>query len=89
MAVTTGFSHYVCDRCGREAYLSPSSAEASTWSQVQRVSVDKATSADPVTRYTMCNRCRDAYVTFDRSQDDAFTRFMADGRNDNDSKEST
>ena len=77
MAVTSGYQHYTCDRCGREAYLPDGSAEASTWSTVNRVSVDKATSAQPLTPYTMCAACRDDYIAFDRPQDDAFAAFMA------------
>ena len=77
MAVTSGYQHYTCDRCGREAYLPDGSAEASTWSTVNRVSVDKATSAQPLTPYTMCSACRDEYIAFDRPQDDAFAAFMA------------
>lgn len=77
MAVTGGYQHYTCDRCGKEAYLADASAEASTWSTVNRVSVDKATSAQPLTLYTMCSACRDDYIAFDRPQDDAFAAFMA------------
>ena len=77
MAVTGGYQHYTCDRCGKEAYLADGSAEASTWSTVNRVSVDKATSAQPLTPYTMCSACRDDYIAFDRPQDDAFAAFMA------------
>lgn len=77
MAVTGGYQHYTCDRCGKEAYLADDSAEASTWSTVNRVSVDKATSAQPLTSYTMCASCRDDYIAFDRPQDDAFATFMA------------
>lgn len=78
MAVTGGYQHYTCDRCGKEAYLADASAEASTWSTVNRVSVDKATSAQPLTPYTMCAACRDDYIAFDRPQDDAFASFMAE-----------
>lgn len=78
MAVTGGYQHYTCDRCGKEAYLADDSAEASTWSTVNRVSVDKATSAQPLTSYTMCASCRDDYIAFDRPQDDAFASFMAE-----------
>lgn len=77
MAVTSGYQHYQCDRCGKEAYLAEGSAEASTWTTVNRVSVDKATSAQPLTSYTMCSACRDDYIAFDRPQDDAFAAFMA------------
>lgn len=77
MAVTSGYQHYQCDRCGKEAYLAEGSAEASTWTTVNRVSVDKATSAQPLTSYTMCASCRDDYIAFDRPQDDSFAAFMA------------
>lgn len=77
MAVTSGYQHYQCDRCGKEAYLAEGSAEASTWTTVNRVSVDKATSAQPLTSYTMCATCRDDYIAFDRPQDDSFAAFMA------------
>lgn len=77
MGVRSGYNHYQCDRCGKEAYLDPKGAEASAWSKLQRISVDKATSEDPITAYEFCNDCRNAYTSFDRPQDDAFADFMA------------
>lgn len=89
MAVTSGYQHYQCDRCGKEAYLAEGSAEASTWTTVNRVSVDKATSAQPLTSYTMCASCRDDYITFDRPQDDSFAAFMAQPARERAQKQAT
>lgn len=76
MAVSDGYKQYVCDRCGKLAYIKQDSAEAQSWGSVQRVSVDKASADNPVTRYTMCYACRTAYTTFDRPQDDEFASWM-------------
>lgn len=76
MSVYTGFKHYVCDRCGREAYIAAGSAEEQSWSTVHRVSADKATDSNPVTNYTFCYQCRTAYNEFDKPQDTEFNNWM-------------
>ena len=56
MAKTENYTHYVCDRCGADAYLAANSAAANDWRDVERFDQygSKATRL-------LCKSCTDQY----------------------------
>ena len=72
MAKTENYTHYVCDRCGADAYLAANSAASADWREVERFDQygSKATRL-------LCKSCTDEYKKLATKQDAAFQEFMA------------
>ena len=72
MAKTENYTHYVCDRCGADAYLAANSAATADWREVERFDQygSKATRL-------LCKSCTDEYKKLATKQDAAFQEFMA------------
>ena len=72
MAKTENYTHYVCDRCGADAYLAANSAASADWREVERFDQygSKATRL-------LCKACTDEYKKLATKQDTAFQEFMA------------
>lgn len=72
MAKTDGITHYVCDRCGSDAYLAANSAASADWRGVERFDQygSKATRL-------LCKSCTDEYKKLAAQHDAAFQAFMA------------
>ncbi len=72
MAKTENYTHYVCDRCGADAYLAANSAASADWREVERFDQygSKATRL-------LCKSCTDEYKKLSTKQDTAFQEFMA------------
>lgn len=72
MAKTENYTHYVCDRCGADAYLAANSAASADWREVERFDQygSKATRL-------LCKSCTDEYKKLATKQDTAFQEFMA------------
>lgn len=71
MAMTEGYTQYVCDRCGAVLYAQPTSPEAQRWSAVRRVSA-----AGSDVERLMCPSCATAYQPLVEQQERDFIAFM-------------
>lgn len=72
MAKTDNITHYVCDKCGADAYLAANSAASADWREVERI--DRYGSR---ASRLLCKSCTDAYKQLAAQQDAAFQAFMA------------
>lgn len=72
MAKTDGITHYVCDRCGSDAYLAANSAASADWREVERIDQYGSKASR-----LLCKACTDAYKRLAAQQDAAFQEFMA------------
>lgn len=72
MAKTENYTHYVCDRCGADAYLAANSAASADWRDTERIDQYGA----KATRL-LCKKCTDEYKQLAAKQDTAFQEFMA------------
>lgn len=70
---TTG-DRFTCDRCGREAFLTPTDVNRREWHDVERQSTQGRTER------LYCERCYGDYVALLTRQDTEFTAFEAEGR---------
>ncbi|WP_085830428.1 hypothetical protein [Collinsella vaginalis] len=75
MSRTTGFSRYVCDRCGTTVHAPDGGQEVQAWQEVKRVTA----SGTGITRL-LCPACAKAYYDLAQGQDTGFTAFMEAGR---------
>ena len=72
MAKTDGITHYVCDRCGSDAYLAANSAASSDWREIERFDQYGSKASR-----LLCKSCTDEYKQLAAQQDAAFQAFMA------------
>lgn len=72
MAKTDNITHYVCDRCGADAYLDANSAASADWREVERFDQYGSKASR-----LLCKSCTDAYKQLAAQQDAAFQAFMA------------
>lgn len=72
MAKTDNITHYVCDRCGADAYLAANSAASADWREVERFDQYGSTA-----RRLLCKACTDEYKQLAAKQDVEFQAFMA------------
>lgn len=72
MAKTDGITHYVCDRCGADAYLAANSAATADWREVERFDQYGSRASR-----LLCKACTDEYKQLAAQQDAAFQAFMA------------
>lgn len=72
MSKTTGFSRYVCDRCGKSLYAAEKAPDVQNWAEVRRISVDTAEQSR-----LLCEDCKTAYRDLASRHDAEFGRFMA------------
>lgn len=72
MAKTDGITHYVCDRCGADAYLAANSAATADWREVERFDQYSSKASR-----LLCKSCTDEYKKLATKQDAAFQEFMA------------
>lgn len=72
MAKNENYTHYVCDRCGADAYLAANNAAANDWREVERFDQygSKATRL-------LCKSCTDEYKRLAAKHDSDFQAFMA------------
>lgn len=71
MSKTENYTHYVCDRCGADAYITENAAAASDWREVERFD-QYGTKATRL----LCKSCTDAYKKLAAENDVAFKTFM-------------
>lgn len=72
MAKTENYTHYVCDRCGADAYLAANSAASADWREVERFDQYGSKASR-----LLCKSCTDEYKKLATKQDAAFQEFMA------------
>ena len=72
MAKTDNITHYVCDRCGADAYLAANSAATADWREAERFDQYGSKASR-----LLCKACTDAYKRLAAQQDAAFQEFMA------------
>lgn len=72
MAKTDGITHYVCDRCGADAYLAANSADSVDWREVERYDQYGSRASR-----LLCKACTDTYKQLAAKQDAEFQAFMA------------
>lgn len=72
MSKTENYTHYVCDRCGEDAYLAANSAASADWREVERF--DQYGSR--ATRL-LCKVCTDEYKKLAAKHDGEFQQFMS------------
>lgn len=72
MAKTDNITHYVCDRCGADAYLAANSAASADWREVERIDQYGSKASR-----LLCKACTDAYKQLAAKQDVEFQAFMA------------
>lgn len=75
MAKTENYTHYVCDRCGADAYLAANSAAANDWRDIERF--DQYGSR--ATRL-LCKSCTDEYKKLAAKHDGEFQQFMSNAK---------
>lgn len=73
MAKTEGITRYVCDRCGKEAYLSKGDPAISDWRDVSRVTADGVQKS-----VLLCSSCNSDYKSLAAGQDAEYNAFMAE-----------
>lgn len=74
-----GYVKYVCDKCGKTAYVAAGDTEAREWFTVRRYSAGKATRiADDVTSdiYELCPQCNASFMTFMQQDDASFEAWL-------------
>ena len=72
MAKTDNITHYVCDRCGADAYLAANSAASADWREVERFDQYGSKASR-----LLCKACTDEYKQLAAKQDAEFQAFMA------------
>ena len=72
MAKTDNITHYVCDRCGADAYLAANSAASADWREVECYDQYGSKASR-----LLCKACTDEYKRLAAQQDAAFQEFMA------------
>lgn len=72
MAKTENYTHYVCDRCGSDAYLAANSAATADWREVERFDQYGSRASR-----LLCKSCTDTYKQLAAKQDVEFQAFMA------------
>lgn len=75
MAKTENYTHYVCDRCGADAYLAANSAAANDWRDVERFDQYGSNA----TRL-LCKSCTDEYKKLAAKHDGEFQQFMSNAK---------
>lgn len=71
MPKKTNITNYICDRCGKSAYLVSDDPAVSDWRDVERVTSDGVT-----TSRLLCKDCHAEYRKLTATQDAAFNSFM-------------
>lgn len=69
-----GYSKYVCDKCGKTAYVAAGDTEAREW-----FTAGKATRiADDVTPdiYELCSKCNTSFMAFMQQDDASFEAWL-------------
>lgn len=72
MAKTDNITHYVCDRCGADAYLAANSAASADWREVERFDQYGSKASR-----LLCKTCLAEYKQLAAKQDVEFQAFMA------------
>lgn len=75
-----GYSKYVCDKCGKTAYVATGDTEAREWFTVRRYSAGgKATRIAedvPPDIYELCSKCNTSFMTFMQENDASFEAWL-------------
>ena len=71
MAMTEGYSQYVCDRCGAVLYAQATSPDAQRWVPIRRVSA-----AGSDVERLLCPSCGMDYRPLVEGQEREFVKFM-------------
>ena len=85
-----GYSKYVCDKCGKTAYVAAGDTEAREWFTVRRYSAGQEVLAidenvesvqriaDDVTPdiYELCSQCNTSFMTFMQKDDASFEAWL-------------
>lgn len=74
-----GYAKYVCDKCGKTAYVAAGDTEAREWFTVRRYSAGKATRiADDVAPdiYELCSQCNASFMAFMQQDDASFEAWL-------------
>lgn len=74
MARTENVTMFVCDRCGRTAYLAAGDPARDGWRDVERVTADGARASR-----LLCSACASEHKSLAAKHDAAFVEFMAGG----------
>ncbi|WP_449135588.1 hypothetical protein [Senegalimassilia anaerobia] len=75
MAKTENYTHYVCDRCGADAYLAANSAASADWREVERYDQYGSKASR-----LLCKSCTDEYKKLAAQHDAAFQQFMSNAK---------
>lgn len=75
MAKTENYTHYVCDRCGADAYLAANSAASADWREVERYDQYGSKASR-----LLCKACTDEYKKLAAKQDGEFQQFMSNAK---------
>lgn len=76
MSVTKFITRYTCDRCGRVFDKLPDDKKDPGYTTFERTDLDPEKFFVKYEPYTLCDKCRREYQTFDSGQDDAFADWM-------------
>lgn len=75
MAKTENYTHYVCDRCGADAYLAANSAASADWREVERFDQYGSKASR-----LLCKSCTDEYKKLATKQDGEFQQFISNAK---------
>lgn len=69
-----GYSKYVCDKCGKTAYVAAGDTEAREWFTVRRYGKQ----TDDVTPdiYELCSKCNTSFMAFMQKDDASFEAWL-------------
>lgn len=70
-----GYSKYVCDKCGKTAYVAAGDTEAREWFTVRRYSAGKADDVTPDI-YELCSKCNSSFMAFMQENDESFEAWL-------------
>ena len=74
-----GYSKYVCDKCGKTAYVAAGDTEAREWYTVRRYSAGKATRIAedvPPDIYELCSKCNTSFMAFAQKDGASFEAWL-------------
>lgn len=71
MAKTPNIDHFICDKCGDDAYYNQTDKGRQDWQDVERFDVNKVKK-----NYLYCPPCFEAWKKHQNTADANFTTFM-------------
>ncbi len=74
-----GYVKYVCDKCGKTAYIASGDTAVKEWFEVRRYSAGQSTrianDVQPDT-YEFCSDCNTSFLAFAKQSDDSFASWL-------------